>query len=84
MKRDKDMENIKDGLRVMEDKVRRNNMHLISFMKKGETEWYRNNIWRIDGWEIFTIDERYQSTDSESLTNPSQKNKNTKYIPQKN
>ena len=44
MKRDKDMENIKDGLRVMEDKVRRNNMHLISFMKKGETEWYRNNI----------------------------------------
>lgn len=53
-------------------------------MKKGETEWYRNNIWRIDGWEIFTTDERYQSTDSESLTNPSQKNKNTKYIPQKN
>ena len=44
-------------------------------MKKGETEWCRSNIWRINGWEIFRIDERYQSTDSENLTNPNKENK---------
>lgn len=40
MQREKDMENMKDSLRVMEDRVRRNNMHLIRVSWRKEKEWY--------------------------------------------
>lgn len=40
MQREKDMENMKDSLRVMEDTVRRNNMYLIRVSWRKEKEWY--------------------------------------------
>ena len=42
-------------------------------MKKGK-RMVGSNIWRINSLEIFRTNERYQSINSESLTDPNQRN----------